>query len=363
MRMITLNLLLLALSLTCMPSAWAVTADWKHICTIHWDNEVIDFTAGGAVSPLELADTPQDYSQAVHVWCYEAPDVTTGDAQHIGLVIEQQSSATSFLAMSTNQANQSLLPFVFCLGNHGSNLLCVDAVNKKLTYDWGTDPSIPALMPQIFQKVTDGEMPDDCKAHNDCHRWLPFHSGPYDYVAHVHITTDPKQIASSPPTPGTYSDVIHLRLNGQVASGRKLLPDFDLSQTNNPTVTLQATLKDDCRIISTPDVNFDGAFSSELWHLQSISVRCTNTTPYTISFQGLNDINGWHQMKSQTSDTFLRYQMYKDISHTQVWDGSKTAGVGTGKEYVVEVYYATDPSQPNVPAGVYKDTVTMTLSY
>ncbi|WP_024531040.1 Csu type fimbrial protein [Serratia fonticola] len=366
MRTITLHFLLLVLSLTFVPSTWAVTLNWSRICDISWTDEVVDFTAGGAVSPLDLADTPQDYSQAVHVWCYEAPDITSGDAQHMGLVVEQQhNSATSFLAMSANQANQSLLPFVFCLGNHGSNLLCVDTVNKKLTYNWGTDASVPSLMPQIFQKVTDGEMPDDCATKGTCGkgRVLPIPKGPYVYVAHVHITTDPKKISLSPPIPGAYSDKITLRLDGQVASGRWWSPDINIGGNNNPTVTLAATLKDDCRIINTPDVHFDGAFSSELTQTQDITLRCTNTTPYTISFQGENDSIGWHQMKSQTSDTFLRYQMYKDELHTQVWDANQAAGEGNGKEQKLRVFYATDPSQQNVPAGSYKDTVTMTLSY
>ncbi len=54
MRTITLHFLLLALSLAFVPSTWAITINWSKICDISWTDEVVDFTAGGAVSPLNL---------------------------------------------------------------------------------------------------------------------------------------------------------------------------------------------------------------------------------------------------------------------------------------------------------------------
>ncbi|OON41132.1 hypothetical protein BTJ39_03950 [Izhakiella australiensis] len=350
--------------------ASAYTVSWDHVCDFAWQNETIDMNGGGAISPLDLTTTSQDYQQPLSIWCKSIANDTTTLGQHIIFTLQSQSNTTSGneLALAPMQAQLSPnnLPIKFCLGKKGATQICVTQINQQVEYAWGGKGA--SFVPFMFQQVTGHEPDDPCHGGSgpagDVSVWNPLFRGPYNNIAHVHFVTNPVMIKGAPPAPGKYSDVITALISGNVGTGMKgLWPTaVDFSTQNNPTITLTANLKPDCRIDSAPDVAMSGNFSSQLSQTQQITLRCTNTTPYSLSFQGANDSAGWHQMKAQTGDSMLRYRIYSDAAHRQIWNNNQHF-VGSGLAQSIPVYYATDPAQPNLAAGTYQDTETVTVSW
>ncbi|CAB0021038.1 unnamed protein product [Nesidiocoris tenuis] len=353
--------------------SFAWSASWQYVCDFNWNNETVDFTNGGSISPLELTSQSQQYQEPVEVWCLSIPNDTSTSGQHVGLEVTNQDpnqGSDAPLAMRTSNTQQSgnSLPFYLCLGKEETDHLCVSQVNDKRTYDWGYSPKDPSIAPDIFQLVSKDDPADPCNDGSGKAQWCAdgfmISKGPFNNIAYIHIKTKPGIIRGAPPAPGIYQDIVTATLNGNLGTNMSL-PEpstVDITKETTATMTLEATLRPDCRIDSAPDVPMKGSFSSQLSQQQQIGVTCTNTTPYSMSFAGANDITGWHQMKSETNSDMLRYQIYSNSTHTALWNNTQSF-IGSGLQQNHDIYYATDPSQANLPAGTYQDTETLTVSY
>ncbi|SEL83830.1 Spore coat protein U (SCPU) domain-containing protein [Roseateles sp. YR242] len=102
----------------------------------------------------------------------------------------------------------------------------------------------------------------------------------------------------------------------------------------------------------------------------TVSVSCSNTTPYTVSLNAGANAGGASNYASRTmksgSDT-LAYQLYLDSGRSTVWgDGTSSSsaknGTGSGSTQSLTVYGRL-PSLANAVPGSYTDTVTVTISY
>lgn len=95
---------------------------------------------------------------------------------------------------------------------------------------------------------------------------------------------------------------------------------------------------------------------------QTVNVSCTNDEGFNVSFSnGANYIDPWRQMASGANR--MRYNLYQPNT-TVVWNPSQTlnfVGTGLGQNFTFDAM--VDPSQGNVPAGNYQDSVIMTLKY
>ena len=102
----------------------------------------------------------------------------------------------------------------------------------------------------------------------------------------------------------------------------------------------------------------------------TLSVTCTNTTPYTVALNAGANAGGASNFGSRTmksGSNTLAYQLYLDSGRSSVWgDGtsssSTSAGTGTGSAQTLTIYGRL-PSLANVVPGSYTDTVTVTVSY
>ena len=90
--------------------------------------------------------------------------------------------------------------------------------------------------------------------------------------------------------------------------------------------SLSITVLPDCRILAQ-DVNFGtAAFASKLEPVQSsMGIRCSVNTPYYVSLNnGLSPQNGNQRaMKSQTGNTFLKYDIFKNSSNDRWGSGNE----------------------------------------
>jgi spore coat protein U-like protein len=146
-----------------------------------------------------------------------------------------------------------------------------------------------------------------------------------------------------------------------------------LAATASNTFQVTATVISACTV-SGATLNFGSsidplATATPLDASSTLSVVCTNTTPYTVALDAGQNAGGAanfgaRAMKSG-SDT-LGYQLYLDAGRSTVWGngtGSSThSGTGTGSTQNLTIYGRL-PSLANVVPGAYTDTVTVTISY
>lgn len=101
----------------------------------------------------------------------------------------------------------------------------------------------------------------------------------------------------------------------------------------------------------------------------TLSVQCTNTTPYTVALNAGSNAGGASNFTARTMKSganSLGYQLYLDTGRSTIWgDGtasSTSSGTGTGSTQSLTIYGRL-PSLANVIPGSYTDTVTVTVSY
>ena len=102
----------------------------------------------------------------------------------------------------------------------------------------------------------------------------------------------------------------------------------------------------------------------------SMSVTCTNTTPYTVALNAGANAGGASNFSARAMKNgthALGYQLYADALRSTVWgDGTNTSstlpGVGIGSSQSVTLYGRL-PSLTGAVPGTYTDTVTVTVTY
>lgn len=153
-----------------------------------------------------------------------------------------------------------------------------------------------------------------------------------------------------------------------------LLPALGHAATAGNTFQVQATVISSCQVSGT-SLNFGSsidalATATPLDATSTLSVVCTNTTPYTVALNAGVNAGGASNFGARTMKSGARtlgYQLYLDAGRSTVWgDGtasSSTApGTGTGSTQTLTIYGRL-PSLANVVPGAYTDTVTVTVSY
>lgn len=149
-----------------------------------------------------------------------------------------------------------------------------------------------------------------------------------------------------------------------IASASTTTAQFNVSATVNPT----------CIINSASALTFaayDPSTQSAQTTTSSISVNCTNTTPFNIGLNAGGGSGATVASRVMTSGTnTLNYSLYQDAGHTAVWgntvgtDTVATTGLGMASgNAIVKTVYGQIPLQPNAVPGNYADTVTVTVSY
>ncbi len=136
--------------------------------------------------------------------------------------------------------------------------------------------------------------------------------------------------------------------------------------TSIGTIGITATVLSTCLIGTTPLV-FGNYSGTALPGTATVTVTCTNTTPYVISLDaGLTSgaTTSTRQMKYSTF--VLNYGLYSNAGHTTNWgnvSGTDTvAGTGDAAAQAITVY-GLIPAGQYVNPGAYGDTVTATLTY
>jgi spore coat protein U-like protein len=152
------------------------------------------------------------------------------------------------------------------------------------------------------------------------------------------------------------------------------VPALSWAGTASNTFQVQATVISSCTVAGT-SLNFGNsidalAAATPLDATSTLSVVCTNTTPYTVALNAGANAGGASNFGARAMKSGLNtlgYQLYLDTGRSTVWgDGtassSTSSGTGTGSTQTLTLYGRL-PSLANVVPGSYTDTVTVTVSY
>lgn len=150
---------------------------------------------------------------------------------------------------------------------------------------------------------------------------------------------------------------------------------FGLAHTANAATatgqfTVRLTITAECRVNSATDLDFgsSGVIAANVDAQSTITVQCTNSTPYNV---GINAGAGAgatvaNRLMTGPDAATVGYTVYRDAARTQVWGitiGTDTlAGTGNGQAQPITVFGRVPP-QSTPAAGAYSDTLTVTVTF
>ncbi|WP_167514653.1 Csu type fimbrial protein [Mesorhizobium intechi] len=139
-------------------------------------------------------------------------------------------------------------------------------------------------------------------------------------------------------------------------------------QATSSGSTWTATINANCNVSAT-NVNFGsvGVLASNVDSTGSVTVRCTDSTPYNIGLSAGSGSGATVASRKMTNGVkTVTYSLYSDSGRTTVWGntiGTNTSsGTGTGLDQAYTVY-ARAPAQTTPAPGTYTDTVVVTVTY
>lgn len=204
----------------------------------------------------------------------------------------------------------------------------------------------------------------------------------------IYIRTVPKSALPA----GTYNGFMDLRWYYSVCSVGVLAclsysasPGFVRPLLGAPTwgsgtavrINIQLVIQNDC-IITAPNATFGSAplVSSFNPITRTILIRCSAGAAYTVGLDnGANALNGVRRMRDGTTSNYISYDIYKTATSTSRWgptgadrrsSASADANAGTYDSVTTQGYtYRAQvlPGQVTPPAGSYKDTVRIDVTF
>ncbi|WP_188112595.1 Csu type fimbrial protein [Rhizobium tropici] len=143
-----------------------------------------------------------------------------------------------------------------------------------------------------------------------------------------------------------------------------------MAATATANMTVRITIQAQCLIQSANDLDFgtNGVIAANIDQATTIGVQCTSGQTYNIGLSagaGSGATTAVRVMTGPSSAT-INYGIYRDAARTQTWGitiGTDTVtGTGNGAVQNINVYGRVPP-QTTPAAGVYTDTVAVTVTY
>jgi len=140
------------------------------------------------------------------------------------------------------------------------------------------------------------------------------------------------------------------------------------ASTATGSFNVQVTIASTCVVTGATALNFgtQGVLAAAVNQTSTITVTCTNTTPYNIGLnQGVNGSTVTARQMSSGSAP-INYSLFSNSGMTTNWGqtvGTDTVagtGNGSGQAYTV---YGQIPAQSTPAPGTYTDTITVTVTY
>ncbi|WP_266168435.1 Csu type fimbrial protein [Dyella subtropica] len=143
--------------------------------------------------------------------------------------------------------------------------------------------------------------------------------------------------------------------------------------TGTATFTVTLILQANCAITANPlSFGTQGALTAAVNQQTTVSVTCTNTTPYNVGLDA-GTVSGstvaarlLAGTATGNTGTTVDFELYQDSGHSTVWgntQGTNTvAGTGNGSAQSINVYGQV-PTQVTPKPDTYQTTVTATVYF
>ncbi|MBR8223631.1 MULTISPECIES: Csu type fimbrial protein [Burkholderia] len=171
--------------------------------------------------------------------------------------------------------------------------------------------------------------------------------------------------------------VLSAMLAASVAFAPALQPVAIAAVYSNGTATAQftvtLTIQANCTIAANPlAFGTAGVLASAVNQQTTVSVTCTNSTPYNVGLDG-GTVTGstvasrlMGGTTTGNTSTTVGYQLYQDSGHTTIWGNTQgtdtVGGTGTGSAQVLNVYGQV-PAQATPTPDTYQASVTATVYF
>lgn len=134
--------------------------------------------------------------------------------------------------------------------------------------------------------------------------------------------------------------------------------------------TATATVPDHCQFNTVTNLAFSsvaGSISANQDQTSTIGLTCTNRTPWQLGLNdGQNSSGNLRRMRLGATGNYVNYELYRDAGRTLRWGDTLNTdtltGTGSGLTQTIDVFGRAPPPQ-TVPAGNYKDVITVTLTF
>ncbi|MFN3465404.1 MAG: spore coat U domain-containing protein [Terricaulis sp.] len=149
-----------------------------------------------------------------------------------------------------------------------------------------------------------------------------------------------------------------------------LAPCAAYAGTDTDSFEVTATVLASCEV-SASDLafgNYDPVSAAHLDADTSLSVTCTNGTPYYVALSlgdGAGATMAQRRMTKSGDTATLNYVLYQDDQRSVLWGDTgadRLSGTGDGTPDTIDVYGRV-PMQQSAPAGAYTDTIIVTVSW
>lgn len=135
-------------------------------------------------------------------------------------------------------------------------------------------------------------------------------------------------------------------------------------------MTVRITITAECKVQTASDLDFGskGVIDANVDQTSTIGVQCTSGQTYNVGLSAGAGAGATVALRKMTGPgaATVNYALYRDTGRTQPWGvtvGTDTvAGTGNGNVQNVTVYGRVPP-QATPAAGVYTDTVAITVTY
>jgi spore coat protein U-like protein len=140
------------------------------------------------------------------------------------------------------------------------------------------------------------------------------------------------------------------------------------STTLTTTFQVSLTIASNCAITANPlAFGTTGVLTAALNQTTTVSITCTNTTPYNVGLDAGNVTGSTVATRLLSNGTAtVQFQMYQDSARSIVWGntiGTNTAtGTGNGTAQTLTVYGQV-PAQTTPAASTYTSTVTASVTF
>lgn len=297
-----------------------------------WSGSVwADCTAGssstsfGSLSSFTLASSPQQVESGSGFFCTGGL-LTLLSTNTVTATISSSANASGMTPRLYNSSSNSYVPYSIC-----SDSACSAIHNIGTSKTWSATTLVGLL--GLFNAI-DGSLPLYMRT-----------------PAGVNVTA------------GTYTDTLTLTWKYRICFVGVLGECVYTTGTGTSTVLLTLEVQNDCAIDSAPDIDFGRASlpASFATVSSALGIRCTRNAAYKVALTSATPGSGdWRQMSNGSAR--LQYQLYQPDG--TVWTaGHRLSATGTGNTQRINYTAQVNPDQDNQPAGIYRDTVTVTVTY